>query len=151
MSGRARARPPSRSAPEPAGGPSRRSTRHQQQQQDAAQPGEEQQELDLLEQQIQQQQEQINGQQPQVEAAMAAPAFHQNIDPAIAGPQDGGMPPPPTPSAKGLRGQAGLNVARRGTRRNERASSMISINSVSATDAFSSQPEPQSKCHQTAA
>lgn len=83
---------------------------------------------------------------------MSAPEYHQNIDPAISGPQDGGMPPPAVPNASNLRGQAVQHVAaRRGTARNGRAPSMAaSINSVPNTDAFSSQPEPQSKCNLTA-
>jgi hypothetical protein len=77
---------------------------------------------------------------------MAAPDYNQIIDPAIRGPHDGAMPPPPVPSAKSLRGQGGPHIARRGTRRDARASSIASIHSVPVTDAFSSQPEPQGMC-----
>src|SRR5690349_771006 len=104
MSGRGRGRPPSRSALE---GASRRSTRHQQQQ-NAAQPGEAPPDPDLPEQQ------QPHGHQEQLHNPMPAPAYHQIIDPAITGSQDGGMPPPPVPSTKGLRGQSGLAFPRRG-------------------------------------
>ncbi len=164
MSGRGRGRPPSRSAPESAAGPSRRSTRHQQQQLNTLESPEQQHEQHEQQDQDEDQyqdQDQNQGrdqelelahrQQPEQGAAMPASMYHEIIDPAITGPQDGGMPPPPAPSAKGLRGQAGPpHVARRGTRRDIRASSMASINSVPATDAFSSQPEPQSKHHRSA-
>ncbi|KAL2134197.1 hypothetical protein VTI74DRAFT_762 [Chaetomium olivicolor] len=75
---------------------------------------------------------------------MSAPVYDQIIDPAIAGPQDAAMPPPPVPAAKNPPGQVVPHVARRGTRRDARASSIASINSLAPTDAFSSQPEPQS-------
>ena len=169
MSGRGRGRPPSRSAQESAAGPSRRSTRQQQQQQNAAEPQhddqephpespppqeeqqQEQQQQQFQEQQ-QQQQQQLDQLQPQLEAAMPAPNYHQIIDPAITGPQDAGMPPPPVPSAKNLRGQTISHAARRGTRRDMRASSMAStVNSIAPTDAYSSQPEPHSKCNPPAA
>ncbi|KAJ4298489.1 hypothetical protein N0V88_003519 [Collariella sp. IMI 366227] len=76
---------------------------------------------------------------------MPAPAYHQVIDPAITGPPDASMPPPPVPSAKNLQAhaQAVQHVARRGTRRDGRASSVGSINSIAPTTAFSSQPEPR--------
>ncbi|KAK4154891.1 hypothetical protein C8A00DRAFT_14048 [Chaetomidium leptoderma] len=142
MSGRGRGRPPSRSAQEPAAGASRRSTRQQHQhQQNAAQPGEGQPQLDSPERQLQEQQDQAHGPQPQIEASMAASAYHQNIDPAIAGPQTGGMHPPPIPSVRGLRGQTGMPISRRFT---QQTSSIASVNSAAATDAVSSQPEPQS-------
>jgi hypothetical protein len=82
---------------------------------------------------------------------MPAPNYHQIIDPAITGPQDAGMPPPPVPSAKNLRGQTIPHAARRGTRRDMRSSSMASVNSIAPTDAYSSQPEPHSKCKPPAA
>jgi hypothetical protein len=137
MSGRGRGRPPSRSAQE---GASRRSTRHQQQQ-NAPQPGEAPPHPDLPEQQQQ------HGHQQQLDAPMSASAYHQNIDPAITGSQDGGMPPPPVPSAKGLRGQAGLSFPRRGA--NPASPMASSVNSIQGTDTYSSQPEPQSKCMQS--
>ncbi|KAK4247819.1 hypothetical protein C7999DRAFT_14214 [Corynascus novoguineensis] len=149
MSGRGRARPPSRSAQEPAAGASRRSTRQQQQQQNTAPAGEEQPpssaEEDHQEQQKspeqQEQLEQAHNPSLQPEAPMSAPMYHQDIDPAITGSQDAGMPPPPVPGSKGPRGHTELGVPRRGTRRG--ASSVVSINSHPVTDAFSSQPEPQ--------
>lgn len=131
MSGRGRGRPPSRLAQEPAAGPSRRSTR--QQQNNAAPP----------EQEAQPPQEQQQEEQDQLQGLVPGPRYHEIIDPAITGSQDGSMPPPPVPSAKGLRGQV-PQVARRGTRRDARASSMASINSLAVTDAYSSQAEPQS-------
>lgn len=65
---------------------------------------------------------------------------YQVIDPAITASDDAPMPPPPVPSAKNPA------VARRGTRRDARAPSIASINSLPMTDVFSSQQEPQSKC-----
>ncbi|KXX82628.1 hypothetical protein MMYC01_200804 [Madurella mycetomatis] len=130
MSGRGRGRPPSRSAQEPTAGPSRRSTR--QQQNNTAPP---EQEAQPPQQQQQEEQDQLPGLGP-------APRYHEIIDPAITGSQDGSMLPPPVPSSKGMRGQM-PQVARRGTRRDARASSMASINSLAVTDAYSSQAEPQ--------
>jgi hypothetical protein len=87
---------------------------------------------------------------------MTATEYHGNIDPAITGREDGGMPPPAVPSARGLRGQAVQHPpSRRGTYADDggdrapsgdqRASMAPSVQSVAATDMFSSQPEPQSK------
>jgi hypothetical protein len=73
---------------------------------------------------------------------MSAALYHQVIDPAISGSQDAGMPPPPIPSVKNLRGQAGPPFARRNARRTSVSSS---IRSAPATDAFSSQLDPQSQ------
>ncbi|AEO65042.1 uncharacterized protein THITE_2111580 [Thermothielavioides terrestris NRRL 8126] len=128
MSGRGRARPASRSAPESSAGPGRRSTRHHQQQELQEQAPEEE-------------------RPAQLEVPMSTPDYHDDIDPAITGPQDGSMPPPPLPSAKGLRGQDGPIVARRGTRRDPQASSIASVNSMAVTDAFS-QAEPQGSASQ---
>ncbi|KAK3298222.1 uncharacterized protein B0H64DRAFT_471548 [Chaetomium fimeti] len=150
MSGRGRGRPASRSAQEPAAGSSRRSTRQQQQHQNMPQPEEPQQHGDSSEQQHEEHQPQ-DGQQlehdldPQLEDPMSAALYNQVIDPAISGPQDGGMPPPPVPSAKSVRGQAGPPFARRNTRRTSEtpgSSSSMSIRSAPVTDAFSSQQEP---------
>ncbi|KAL2261884.1 hypothetical protein VTK26DRAFT_3090 [Humicola hyalothermophila] len=162
MSGRGRARPPSRSAQEPAPGPSRRSTRQQQQQQQQqqhqssaqlqqdSQPESSLSEGDQQQGQLDQQQEQQQAQQHQPEAPMAAPDYHQIIDPAITGTQDSVMPPPPVP-AKSMRVQNLPVPARRFTRRDVRAGSMApSINSVPATEAYSSQPELQSSAPQNA-
>jgi hypothetical protein len=141
MSGRGRGRG-ARSAQESAAGPSRRSTRHQQQQQH------EDGQLETASPENQQLPEDpAHEQQRQPEALMSVPEYHQPIDPAITGSQDASMPPPPIPNAKNPRGQGGLNLSRRGTRRDVRAGSIASINSAPVTDAFSSQPEPQSKCH----
>ncbi|KAL1838874.1 hypothetical protein VTJ49DRAFT_2098 [Mycothermus thermophilus] len=149
MSGRGRARPPSRSAQDPAAGPSRRSTRHQQQQQNAtpaqadqADPKDELQQEHQDQQQQQGQQGQALAPQVQAEAAMVVPVYDQNIDPAITGAQDGTMPPPPVPAVKNARGQTPAHPARRGTRRDDDVAS--SINSVAPTDMFSSHPELQS-------
>lgn len=148
MSGRGRGRPSSRSAQEPAAGSSRRSTRHQQQHQNVAQPEVPQQHADSPEQQHQEQQQPQDGQQlaqgmnPQLEDPMSAALYHQVIDPAISGSQDAGMPPPPIPSAKNLRGQGGPPFSRRNTRGGSVPSS---ITAVPATDAFSSQPESSSQ------
>ncbi|KAK4102709.1 hypothetical protein N658DRAFT_494745 [Parathielavia hyrcaniae] len=152
MTARGKGRPPSRSAQDPGAGPSRRSTRNQQQYQDqhnAAQPDEvgvKQQQEDFPEDP--QQDESPHGlPAAQPEAPMAAPVYHQNIDPAITGAHDGTMPPPPVPIAKSVRGQAAsgphVSIARRGTRRDARARSISSIQSVPGTDAFSSHPEPE--------
>jgi hypothetical protein len=91
---------------------------------------------------------------------MTATEYHGNIDPAITGREDGGMPPPAVPSARGLRGQAvQYPPSRRGTYTydggdrapsgDERASIAPSLHSVAGTDMFSSQPEPQSKYSST--
>ncbi|KAL2180772.1 uncharacterized protein P884DRAFT_311500 [Thermothelomyces heterothallicus CBS 202.75] len=129
MSGRGRARPPSRSAQEPAAGASRRSTRQQQQQHQTAAPAGEVQpppssaEEEHQEQKLPREQEEPSEQEQQPnlqpEAPMSAPVYHQDIDPAITGSQDAAMPPPPPPasSAKGPRGQTEVVVPRRGTRR----------------------------------
>ncbi|KAH6855235.1 hypothetical protein B0I37DRAFT_364287 [Chaetomium sp. MPI-CAGE-AT-0009] len=149
MSGRGRGRPPSRSAQEPAAGSSRRSTRQQQQHQNVPEPEEPQQHLDSPEQQHQEQQPQdgqqlTHGLDPQLEDPMSAALYNTVIDPAISGPQDGGMPPPPVPSAKSIRGQDGP-YPRRHTRRSDNPSSDLgTIMSVAPTDALSSQQEPQS-------
>lgn len=62
------------------------------------------------------------------------------------------MPPPPIPAPKGQSKdpeQGFVEVARRSTRRDARAGSMVSVNSVltrvSGTDGFSSQPETPGK------
>ncbi|KAK3489183.1 uncharacterized protein B0T23DRAFT_195280 [Neurospora hispaniola] len=88
-------------------------------------------------------QHQLQQQQQQVQDAQ--------IDPAITGAQESGMPPPPVPAPKGPSKdseQAFVEVARRSTRRDARAGSMVSVNSVltrvSGTDAISSQPETPS-------
>lgn len=89
-------------------------------------------------------QHELQQQQQQVQDAQ--------IDPAITGAQESGMPPPPVPAPKGQSKdfeQAFVEVARRSTRRDARAGSMVSVNSVltrvSGTDAISSQPETPSK------
>lgn len=75
---------------------------------------------------------------------MSAVLYHQVIDPAISGSQDTGMPPPPIPSAKSLRGQAGPPFSRRASARRT-SEGTLSIRSAAITDAFSSQLEPQSQ------
>lgn len=147
MSGRGRARPPSRSAQESGAGPSRRSTRHQQQQQQQQQDAGPHQEQGQYDPALSAQQHEQPEPARELDALVAAVGFHHDIDPAITGPQDNaGMPPPPLPSAKGARGHDGPIVARRGTRRETQASSVASVNSLAGTDAFSSQGEPQSEC-----
>ncbi|KAH6630169.1 hypothetical protein B0J18DRAFT_393415 [Chaetomium sp. MPI-SDFR-AT-0129] len=126
MSGRGKARPTSRAAQEPATGGTRRSTR---QQQPSAQPDEPQLASESLEQP-----EQEDESSSQADAEIARSAYQQVIDPAIAGPQDGSMPPPLLPIAKSPRAQAETLVARRATRG---GGSVRSIRSV-----YSSQPEP---------
>lgn len=133
MTGRGRGRPGTRQQ-QPAEGTTvavRRATRLQQQSPPPPQ-GEQ-----AEQQQLQQQQQQVQDAQ---------------IDPAITGTQESEMPPPPVPAPKGQSKdseQAFVEVARRSTRRDARAGSMVSVNSVltrvSGTDAFSSQPETPSK------
>ena len=95
---------------------------------------------------------------PQGEQAEQQPVQQQQqvqdaqIDPAVTGGQESEMPPPPVPAPKGQNKdseQAFVEVARRSTRRDARAGSMVSVNSVitrgSGTDVFSSQPETPSK------
>ncbi|KAJ4420846.1 hypothetical protein N0V85_000425 [Neurospora sp. IMI 360204] len=132
MTGRGRGRPGTRQQ-QPAEGTTvavRRTTRLQQQSPPPPQ-GEQ-----AEQQQLQQQQQQVHDAQ---------------IDPAITGTQESEMPPPPVPAPKGQSNdseQAFVEVARRSTRRDARAGSMVSVNSVrtrvSGTDAFSSQPETPS-------
>lgn len=126
MSGRGKARPPSRVAQEPATGGTRRSTR---QQQPPAQPDEPQLPSESLEKS-----EQEDELSSQADAEIARSAYQQVIDPAITGPQDGSMPPPLLPIAKSPRAQAETFVSRRATRG---GGSVRSIRSV-----YSSQPEP---------
>ncbi|KAK4133381.1 hypothetical protein BT67DRAFT_442829 [Trichocladium antarcticum] len=147
MLGRGRGRPASRSAVEPPAGPSRRSTRNQQQQQNAETQHEDQEQShpEFSPSQEEQQQDQL---QPRLETSMHPPGSQQIIDPAITGPEDAGMHPPPVPSAKNPRGQTISHFARRGTRRDARAPSMVSLNSTGATDAYSSQPEPYNAASQ---
>ncbi|KAK3311422.1 uncharacterized protein B0T15DRAFT_427600 [Chaetomium strumarium] len=98
------------------------------------QQAQEEQDQDQVQAQLQAE-AQASVQQKQPEAPMFAPGY-QDIDPAIRGPQDASMPPPPLPIAKSVRGVIG----RRGTRRGE-LEDIASIRSRAATDA---QSEPQS-------
>ncbi|KAH7628478.1 hypothetical protein SMAC4_05434 [Sordaria macrospora] len=85
------------------------------------------------------------GEQVEQQQLQQHPVQDAQIDPTLTGAQESEMPPPPIPAPKGQSEQAVVEVARRSTRRDARAGSMVSVNSVltrvSGTDAFSSQPE----------